>query len=135
MIGLRSQAIRTVLRWQAVVTLALAAISAVAAGRHGALSAALGGLVSIAAGFGFAAVASFSRKDSAGLAMLAALRAEAVKIMLIVLLLWAVLSIYKNVVIVAFIGTFIVATIVFATALFVRDNQVEAHEPCPPKKH
>jgi ATP synthase protein I len=54
--------------------------------------------------------------------MLAALRAEAVKIVLIVALLWIVLSIYKSVVIVAFIGTFIVTTIVFALALFVREN-------------
>ncbi len=124
MIGLRSQAIRTVLRWQLLATAALAAISALAAGQHGAVSAALGGLVSFVAGLGFAAVASASRKDSVGLAMLAALRAEAFKIVLIVILLWMVLSIYKNVVIVAFIGTFIVTTIVFSLALFVRDNKV-----------
>lgn len=121
MIGLRSQAIRTVLRWQLLVTVALAVISGLVAGQHGALSAALGGLVSFAAGIGFAAVASMSRKDTAGLAMLAALRAEAVKIVLVVVLLWAVLTIYKNVVAVAFIGTFTVATIVFALALFVRE--------------
>ena len=122
MIGLRSPAIRTVLGWQVMATAALAAISALAAGRHGALSAALGGLVSFVAGLGFAAVASVSRKDSAGLAMLAALRAESVKIFLIVLLLWVVLATYKNIVIVAFIGTFIVATILFALALFVREK-------------
>jgi ATP synthase protein I len=104
-----------------MATAALAVIAALAAGQHGALSAALGGLISFAAGLGFAAVASLSRKDSAGLAMLAALRAEAVKIVLIVLLLWVVLTIYKNMVIVAFIGTFTVTTIVFALALFVRE--------------
>ncbi len=124
MIGFRSQAIRTVLGWQLIATAALAAISALVAGQHGALSAVLGGLVSFVAGLGFAAVASASRKDSAGLAMLAALRAEAFKIILIVILLWVVLSVYKNVVIVAFIGTFTVATIVFSLALFVRDNKV-----------
>ena len=121
MIGQPSQAIRTVLRWQLIATAALAVIAALAAGQHGALSAVLGGLVSFVAGVGFATVASLSRKDSAGLAMLAALRAEAVKILLTILLLWAVLTIYKNMVIVAFIGTFIVATIVFALALFVRE--------------
>ena len=121
MIGLRSQAIRTVLRWQLMATAALAVIAALAAGRHGALSAALGGLVSFAAGLGFAAVASASRKDNAGTAILAALRAEAFKILLIVLLLWIVLTVYKSVVIVAFIGTFTVATIVFSLALFVRE--------------
>ena len=122
MIGLRSRALRTVLRWQLLVTAALAAISALAAGRHGAVSAALGGLVSFVAGLGFAAVASASRKDSVGLAMLAALRAEAVKIVLIVALLWVVLSVYKSVVIVAFIGTFTATVIVFALALFVREK-------------
>ena len=122
MIGLLSRALRTVLRWQLLVTAALAAISALAAGRHGAVSAALGGLVSFVAGLGFAAVASASRKDSVGLAMLAALRAEAVKIVLIVALLWVVLSVYKSVVIVAFIGTFTVTVIVFALALFVREK-------------
>ena len=44
--------------------------------------------------------------------------------MLIVVLLWGVLATYKNVVIVAFIGTFVVATILFSLALFVRENQV-----------
>jgi ATP synthase protein I len=122
MIGLRSQAIRTVLRWQLLATAILAAVSALVAGQSGALSAALGGLVSFAAGLGFAAVASASRTDSAGLAVLAALRAEAVKILLVVLLLWLVLTVYKNIVIVAFIGTFIVATVVFALALFVRET-------------
>jgi len=120
-IGLRSRALRTVLGWQLLATAALAAISGLAVGQHGAVSAALGGLVSFVAGLGFAGVASASRKDSAGLAMLAALRAEAVKIVLIVALLWVALSVYKNMVVVAFIGTFIVTTIVFALALFVRE--------------
>jgi len=122
MIGLRSRALRTVFRWQLLATAVLAALSALAAGRHGAVSAALGGLVSFVAGLGFAAVASASRKDSVGLAMLAALRAEAVKIVLIVALLWVVLSVYKSVVIVAFIGTFTVTVIVFSLALFVPEK-------------
>ncbi len=122
MIGLRSRALRTVLRWQLIATTALAVIAALVAGWHGAVSAVLGGLVSFVAGLGFAAVASASRKDSVGLAMLAALRAEAVKIVLIVALLWVVLSVYKSVVIVAFIGTFTVTVIVFALALFVREK-------------
>jgi len=54
--------------------------------------------------------------------MLAALRAEAVKIVLIVALLWVVLSVYESVVIVAFIGTFTVTVIVFALALFVPEK-------------
>ena len=89
---------------------------------HGALSAALGGLVSFAAGLGFAGVASLSRSDSAGSAVIGALRAEAIKIVLIVLLLWLVMATYKNVVVIAFFGTFIVATVLFSAAALVRED-------------
>ena len=44
------------------------------------------------------------------------------KIILIIGLLWVVLSIYKNVVIVAFIGTFIVTSVLFSLAAFISDE-------------
>lgn len=125
MIGLRSRALRTVLGWQLLATAALAGGFALVAGQNGALSAALGGLVSFLAGLGFATVASVSKKDSVGLALLAALRAEAVKIFLIVMLLWVVLANYKTVVMVAFIGTFILTTILFSLALLVGESQAK----------
>jgi len=123
MVGLGSKAVRTVLVWQLVATACLAAIAAGLAGRHGALSATLGGLVSFTAGLAFAVVASLGRSNHAGMAMLGALRAEAAKILVIVTLLWLVLTTYKNVVVVAFIGTFIVATLVFSFAIFVREDR------------
>lgn len=123
MIGLRSKAIRTVLGWQLVATAALAVIAGLVAGAHGALSAALGGLISFAAGLGFAGVASLARSDSAGSVLIGALRAEAIKIVLIVLLLWLVLSTYKNIVVIAFFGTFIVATVLFSAAALVREDR------------
>lgn len=123
MVGLGSKAVRTVLVWQLIATVALAAIAGWIAGGHGALSATLGGLVSFTAGLAFAAVASAGRSNHAGIAMLAAIRAEAVKILVIVALLWLVLATYKNVVIVAFIGTFIIATLVFSSAIFVREDR------------
>jgi ATP synthase protein I len=122
-IGLGSKAIRTVLRWQAIATAALAAIAGLTAGPHGALSAALGGGVSLAAGLAFAGVASMSRSDSAGSVVIGALRAEAIKIILIVLLLWLVMTTYESVVVVAFFGTFIVATVLFSAAALVREDQ------------
>lgn len=122
MIGLKSRAIRTVLRWQLLATAALAALAGYLSGPHGALSAALGGLVSFAAGLGFAGVASLSRSGTAGGVVLGALRAEAVKIALIVLLLWLVMATYSNVVVIAFFGTFIVATVLFSAAAFVREE-------------
>lgn len=122
MVGLKSKAIRTVLRWQALATVTLAAVAGYVAGAHGALSAALGGLVSIAAGVAFAGMASMSRTDTAGSVLIGALRAEAVKIILIVLLLWLVMAVYRDVVAVAFFGTFIAAAMLFAAAALVREE-------------
>lgn len=51
-----------------------------------------------------------------------ALRAEAVKITLIVLLLWLVFKFYVNVNALAFVGTFILTVIVYSMALFISDK-------------
>lgn len=122
MVGLQSKAIRTVLRWQVVATAALAVIAGYVSGAHGALSAVLGGGVSFAAGLAFAAMASRSGADSAGTVLIGALRAEAIKIILIVLLLWLVMTLYRDVVTIAFFGTFIVATVIFSAAALVRED-------------
>jgi ATP synthase protein I len=116
-----SKPIRTVLRWQLMATVGLTLVAGVWAGVDGALSAALGGLVNICAGLGFAAAASLGRAESAGGTLLAALRAEAVKIGLVVILLWLVLATYKGVVVTAFIGAFAVTVLIFAMAFFVRE--------------
>ena len=113
--------VRTVLRWQIWVTAILSLAAGLVAGVDGALSAALGGLVSVVAGTISGLVASKGRADSAGGIIVAALTAEGVKIGLIVLLLWVVLMMYKDVVAVAFLGTFIVTVIIFAMAFFVRE--------------
>jgi ATP synthase protein I len=116
-----SKPIRTVLRWQGMATAALMLTAGVLAGVHGALSAALGGAVSIVSGVVAAVVAARGRPGSAGGVLFAALGAEAVKIGLIVVLLWLVLMMYEGVVVTAFLGTFIVTALVFAMAFFVRD--------------
>jgi ATP synthase protein I len=121
-VGLQSKAIRTVLRWQLLATAALAAIAGLMAGRHGAWSAVLGGLVSFLPGLAFAWIAGLSRGGSAGSVVINVLRAEAVKILLIVLLLWLVMANYQQVVVIAFFGTFIVATVLFSAAALVRED-------------
>ena len=113
--------VRTVLRWQLAATVALMLVAGAWAGAHGALSAALGGAVSIGSGLASAVVASLSRAESAGGVLLAALRAEAVKIGLIVVLLWLVLATYGGVVVGPFLGTFAVTAMIFAMAFFVRE--------------
>lgn len=113
--------VRTVLRWQLWVTAILSLAAGLVAGVDGALSAALGGSVSVVAGAISGLVASKGRADSAGGIIVAALTAEGVKIGLIVLLLWLVLMLYKDVVAVVFLGTFIITVVIFALAFFVRD--------------
>ena len=121
MVRIRSKPVRTVLVWQVVVTGLLAVIAGLLAGIHGAASAALGGSVSIVAGLAFALVMQSSNMQSADGTIVAALRAEAIKIGLAVILLWLVLALYKDVVLIVFIGSFIFSILVFSMAFFVRD--------------
>ena len=113
--------VRTILLWQLLATAALALAVGTWIGAHGALSAALGGAVSILSGLASAVAVSLSKAQSAGGVLLAALGAEAVKIGLIVILLWLVLVTYRDVVVAAFVGTFAVTAVIFALAFFVRE--------------
>ena len=70
----------------------------------------------------FVALAARSKPKSAGEALHAALRAEAVKVVLMFVLLWAVLATYKNVVAIGLIGTFIAAVLIFTMAVWVREK-------------
>lgn len=119
---LRIRPIRTVLRWQVIATIALSSIAWLAAGGRGAASAALGGLVAIAAALAFATVASLGSAADAGTALLAVLRAEAAKIGVIVLALWVVLTTYKDVAIVWFIGSFLATVLILSIAPAVRER-------------
>jgi ATP synthase protein I len=116
-----SQPIRTVLRWQLLATAVLMLVAGYWAGAHGALSAALGGLISIFSGVVSAVVVSLGKPESAVGVVVAALSAEAVKIGLIVILLCLVLVVYRDVVPLAFLGTFTVTVLIFAMAFFVRE--------------
>jgi ATP synthase protein I len=120
-LGALRKPIRTVLRWQLIATAALTLAGGVLAGVDGALSAALGGAVSVCAGWVSAVVASRGKAQSAGEVLFGALRAEAVKIGLIVLLLWLVLATYDNVVPLALIGSFVATVLIFTMAFFVRE--------------
>ncbi|HET7298746.1 MAG TPA: ATP synthase subunit I [Burkholderiales bacterium] len=116
-----SKPIRTVIAWQAAATLAMTLAGAAFIGTHGAVSAAAGGLVSIIAGLAAASIAARGSGNSAGGILVGALRAEAVKIGLVVLLLWLVLANYADVIVVVVIGSFVVTMLIFAMAFFVRE--------------
>lgn len=121
MLRIQSKPIRTVMVWQAIVTALTAVVAGLLAGIHGAASAALGGTVSVIAGLAFAMVMQSNNMQSADGTIIAALRAEATKIGLAVILLWLVLALYKDVVLIVFIGSFIVSILVFSMAFFVRE--------------
>jgi ATP synthase protein I len=116
-----SKPISVVFRLQLAATGIMALAGWLAAGGHGAASAAAGGLVSMIAGLSAAFVASRSSAKSAGGVLVGALRAEAVKLGLAVLLLWLVLANYDEAVVAAFLGAFVVTMLIFAMAFFVRD--------------
>ncbi len=118
--------LRIVMGWQLVLTSLLAIVCAWLAGAHGAISAVLGGVVAMAGGLAFAWLASSQQKRSLspemawdGLTQI--FKAEAAKVGVIIVLLWLVLATYKDVVVVGFIGTFILAVIIFSMAIFLRN--------------
>ena len=117
-----SKPLRVVLRWQVYASVVMALAAGLWTGPHGALSAALGGLVSFAAGLVFAMMVSGRTVESAGAVLRTLLRAEAGKITLIVLLLWLVLTTYQEVVAPAFFAAFVISVAVSQLAILVRES-------------
>ena len=111
----------TVLKWQLAATALATLAAALFAGADGAASAAAGGTVSIVAGVASALVAVLGKAKSAGGVLVGALRAEAVKIGLALVLLWLVLSNYPQVAVGILLGTFVVTMLIFSMAFFVRE--------------
>lgn len=91
------------------------------AGSRGMTSAFLGGMISLVAGFAFAAMASRKTAKSPTQALLAALKAEAVKIGLAVLLLLVVLVTYKEVAVAWLVVSFVATLLSFSITAFVRE--------------
>src|SRR5437773_301642 len=89
---LSTKPIRYVLKWQALATLAIAVVAGIWAGVHGAVSAVLGGVVNLSACVVYAFVLGLGKPASAGATVVALFRAEASKVLVIVLQLWLVLA-------------------------------------------
>ena len=85
---LKTKPIRTVLRWQVIATAVVAGVAGIVAGGHGAISAALGGLVNVAAGVTYGWLLGWrlgtTAVPDAGSSLVAMFRAEAGKILVIV---------------------------------------------------
>jgi ATP synthase protein I len=112
---------RAVLLSQAVATVAIAAMSGLVAGVHGALSAILGGVINVSAGVVYMFVLAVAPPRTAGGTNAAMFRAEGAKILVIIALLWLVLSTYRDAVLPAFLAAFVVTVLLSSVALFVRE--------------
>src|SRR6478672_4121171 len=117
-----SRPVRIVMRWQFTATLAMMVTLGLISGTHGATSALLGGIVSMVSAAVFGAIISRYRGATASGVLIMAIKAEAVKVVVMFTLLWLVMTLYKDVVAVGFIGTFVLTVIIFGMALFVTDE-------------
>lgn len=119
---IKNRPLDIVLRLQLLVTLMAALVIWFFLSNHGAVSAVLGGAVSVISSAAFAMIISRHKGFTAEGTIRTALRAEAVKIILTVSLLWIVFKNYEDVNAFAFIGTFILNVLVYSMALFVSDD-------------
>src|SRR5438105_3846333 len=121
--------IRIVLRWQLIATSVLTLVAALLWGMHGGLSAALGGAVNITAGWVYGWRVSRREARTAGEALATMFRAWGIKVLLIVVQLFLVLSFYREIVPAAFFTAFVVMVAVFTAAIAVRDADEENKAP------
>ena len=139
--GLRrlGKPVRTAVIWQALATAVLALVGALLAGVHGAISAVLGGMVSMLSGVAATLIATRRTADSTGGILYSALRAEGVRVFLIVILLWFVMATYRAIVHLAFIGSFVVTLLLFSAAFFIREDassqRPNSDQQWPPKQN
>ena len=117
-----SKQIRAVLGYQIIATLSIAVVIGAIGGVHWAVSALLGGLTSLLGGVTYGILLSKVGKGSAENALIGMMRAESAKILVIVVLLWLVFASYAQVFGAGFIGTFIVTTLIFSFAIFIRQK-------------
>jgi len=106
---------------QVLVTAVVAAIAGWLAGWHGVWSGVLGGFVNVSAGIVFAVLARLGRSRSAVGTVTAMIRAETGKIVVIVLLIWLILTTYRDVVHGAFFAAFVLTVLVTQAAILIRD--------------
>lgn len=116
-----SKPMRTVIRWQIYATAGLGLLAGLMIGVHGAVSAVLGGIINQIADLAYAMLVSGSRVRTAGNTLRALFRAEAARIILIVLQMGWVLTIYKEIVHPLFFIAFAVSVIVFRMAILIKE--------------
>lgn len=118
---IESRPMRSALRWQVYATGMLGLLAWLFVGMHGAVSAVLGGVINQVADLAFAMLVSGGRIRTAGGTLRVLFRAEAARIVLIVLQMVWVLTSYPDVVHAAFFMSFAVSVVVFRMAILVKE--------------
>jgi ATP synthase protein I len=116
---------RVTVVWQVVATIGLAGLAGMVAGSDGFLSAVFGGGIGVAGVLVFALLSGRRTADPEG-AVRVALRAEAVKVVVIVCLLWLAFVAYRDMVVLAFLGAFTVSVLLSGLVLAVAGNQLNS---------
>ena len=119
------RAFQLTMAWQVAASVAVAVVAGVTAGRQGFLSALLGGGIGVIGVLVFALV---SRRGlgSSGSAVRVALRAEGAKVLVIVVLLWLAFVAYRDMVVLAFLGAFVVSVLLSGLAFAVSGDQLNS---------
>jgi len=86
------------------------------------MSALAGGAISMMAGWASARVSARGRKVNAGEILLSAIMAEGVKLGVIGVLLGLAFWLYGEMVVPAFLGSFVLTVLIFSMAFFVSDR-------------
>ncbi len=111
------------LRWQLMVTAVVAIIALIISGKHAGLSAIAGGLSVVIAAFLASKVAQRNYKDATAI-LINMLKAEAIKIFLIVILLFITFKVYKQLVPFALIAGLAAAALFSGAAMAKQDKTI-----------
>ena len=130
--ALQLAALRKAMRLQAVLTLLSVLVCAYFFGLHGMVSALLGGAISLVAAAVFCWMLQRSTSFKLTDTLVTMLKAEAAKIVTIIALLLLTFFVYRDVVALALIATFILTTVVFAGAAFMAPAASKTASPAAP---
>lgn len=120
---IKNKSLNTALGVQIFVTLiAVLGIWFVREEVRAAISAMLGGMISVASSAAYVLVVSHHKGYAAGDVIRTALRAEAVKIILTIVFLWIAFRFYADIDAIALIGTFILVVLTYSMALLVSEE-------------
>ena len=119
MLEIKNKPLAVVLRIQFLFILATAIIFGYWLGVHGAISAMLCGGVSFVSGMVFGLIISRHQGFLPDEVIKTALKAEILKISIIVILLWLIFKFYVSVIPTVFIGVFVLTVLLHSVALFV----------------